>query len=107
VAAEHDVGVPLGDGLQHALDADVDDLHARRTRQRHRPEAEREQGLHERHRQVPGAGVEEEQPLDRLAPHRAGVGQHALPARPLVRGGAVPEDALPRVASRFSPSMTR
>ncbi len=59
--------------------------------QRHRPVADGQQRLHERHRQL-AVGGEEEQPLGRLVPLLAGELQQPLPPRALLGSRAPAED---------------
>ena len=91
IADEQDVGVPVADGVEGSLHGDVDDLLVGFAGERHRPVADREQRLHERHRQLGGDGEEEE------SPHRLAVGafrepQDPLPPRTLLGPRAPAED---------------
>jgi hypothetical protein len=107
VAGEHHVTRAVLQRLQGPLDADVHDLLVGLAGQRHRPVLHRDQRLDERRREVTGAGVQEEQPLDRLLPGVADVVAQALPAWSLVGLGLRPSTLLPSVASMFSPSTSR
>ena len=82
----------FAEGVERALDRDVDDLDVGRAAEQDRAVVERGERLDERHRDV-RAGVEEEQPAGGLVPDGAGVVADALPARALLGGGAAAEDA--------------
>src|SRR5690606_34317253 len=82
MADQHDVVLALEERLGGALDRDVDDLAL--AAQRDRLVAQRDERLHEAHREAVGDG-EEEQALDRLLPRVLRVLEELVPAGALVR----------------------
>ena len=94
VAEQQDVSGAIRQCRQGALDPDVDDLLAGAAAQGDRPVVHGEQRLDEGHGQRAGAGVEEEQALDRLVPETFGELPDPFPARPFLGIGPPAEHAV-------------
>lgn len=93
---DHRAGLEFGDRVHRALEADVDDLHVLRARQRDHRVVHRVEGLDEAHRQDAGGSVEEEEALGGFVPLVRRRFEDAVPAGSFFGQGAPVEDRHPQ-----------